>query len=286
MVRQGKSREAADLLVAGLALSDALVGVIVLWVSVYNIVYFQVVEECLLRLGLAHSTMAISAFLLLCLSADRFMKIILPYQYIDVCKKWTVWVVMVVVWLLGIGIGSLPLLGWNSAETTNSSGDPICGYFKIMNPDYLRMYSVVICTPICAIIILYLKLFHVARKHAVAIATTQGSVTSKVTADHRHVWRYTKTVFIIVGVYFICWLPLGVVVMCSVTGVLDHMSISKRGDLMLYTGIFVFCNSLLNPIIYAKKIPAIRRRFTAMFCCCRKKDESSEHTFSITNTDK
>lgn len=80
MVRQGKSREAADLLVAGLALSDALVGVIVLWVSVYNIVYFQVVEECLLRLGLAHSTMAISAFLLLCLSADRFMKIILPYQ--------------------------------------------------------------------------------------------------------------------------------------------------------------------------------------------------------------
>jgi hypothetical protein len=42
MVRQGKSREPADLLVAGLALTDALLGIFVLWVTAYTLVFYQV----------------------------------------------------------------------------------------------------------------------------------------------------------------------------------------------------------------------------------------------------
>lgn len=56
----------------------------------------------------------------------------------------------------------------------------------------------------------------------------------------------------------------------SVTGALDEMSSARKGDLMLYTATLVYCNSLINPAIYALKIPAIRARYRAIFCRCRK----------------
>ena len=80
MVRQGKSREPTDLLVAGLALTDALTGVFVLWVTVYSLVYFQSVYECLTRLGLVHSILLTGMLYLLCLTADRFLKIVSPFR--------------------------------------------------------------------------------------------------------------------------------------------------------------------------------------------------------------
>ena len=80
LVRQSKSREPTDLLVAGLALTDALTGVFVLWAMVYSLLYFQSVYECLARLGLAHSMMITGMLYLLCLTADRFLKIVSPYR--------------------------------------------------------------------------------------------------------------------------------------------------------------------------------------------------------------
>ena len=70
----------------------------------------------------------------------------------------------------------------------------------------IRFYMVVINTPILVTALLYAKLFLVARKHAAAIAAQPGERT----AGHSdHAWRYAKTVLLIVGVYFACWVPMG-----------------------------------------------------------------------------
>ena len=67
----------------------------------------------------------------------------------------------------------------------------------------------------------------------------------------------------------------GILVACSITGALGDMSTARKGDFVLYTSILVYCNSLLNPLIYAVKIPAIRTRFRSIFCrCSKKKDEA------------
>nr|KAG5697339.1 hypothetical protein BaRGS_004065 [Batillaria attramentaria] len=176
MVRQGKWREPADLLVAGLALTDALLGVFVLWQTIYTLVYFQSVWECLF------------------------------------------------------------------------------------------------CVVVMAT--LYLKLFLVARKHAVAIAASvPGESTRQRTSEHA--WRYTKTVLLIVGVNYLSWVPMGMVVIASLTGILGDMSIVKKGDLMLYTSCLVYGNSIINPAIYAIKIPAIHARYRAL--CCRWKTKHYRH---------
>ncbi|KAK7484033.1 hypothetical protein BaRGS_00024768, partial [Batillaria attramentaria] len=624
MVRQGKWREPADLLVAGLALTDALTGVFLLYNTSYSIVYYQHVTECLVRFGLVHVLLAVSDFLLLCLTVDRFLKIVTPYRsdcrtsqqeklshltgqivthqnrrnchtlqeklsrltgqivthqnrrnchalmsdcrtseqeklsrphvrlshittgetvtpyrYGDMCGKWTIWVVMVTAWLLGIVFGSLPTMGWNKAgQYEVVEGEPVCSYFGVMDRDFLRdvpgsgsdyndlcmmymlvtevgkggdfdvcrmymlvtevgkggdfdvcmmymlvtevgkggdfdvcmmymlvtevgkggdfdvcmmymlvtevgkggdfdvcrmymlvtevgkggdfdvcrmymlvtevgkggdfdvcrmymlvtevgkggdfdvcrmymlvtevgkggdfdvcrmymlvkevgkggdfdvcrmymlvkevgkggdfdvcriymlvtevgkggdfdvcrmymlvtevgkggdfdvcmmymlvtevgkggdfdvcrMYMLVINVPILVNAILYVKLFLVARKHAAAIAAQTGAISA---ARSQHAWRYTKTVLVIVGVYFACWFPMGMLVVLTVTGQLDEVDNSRKGDFLLYCSSTVFINSIANPIIYAVNIRAIKRRFQAIFCngrvkCCGK----------------
>ena len=75
-----------------------------------------------------------------------------------------------------------------------------------------RLFMVVMMTIIFVMVVLYAKLFLVARKHAHAIAamTVTGEVISrghvKKTSDHA--WRYTKTVLLIVGVNYAAWLPM------------------------------------------------------------------------------
>ena len=49
------------------------------------------------------------------------------------------------------------------------------------------------------------------------------------------------------------------------------MNATRKGDFVLYTSILLYCNSLLNPLIYAVKIPAIRTRFRRFFCRCSEK---------------
>ena len=70
---------------------------------------------------------------------------------------------------------------------------------------------VVIMTIIFVMIVLYAKLFVVARKHAHAIAamTVAGEVSSSCKPTSDHAWRYTKTVLLIVGVNCAAWLPMG-----------------------------------------------------------------------------
>ena len=78
---------------------------------------------------------------------------------------------------------------------------------------YFRGFMVVIMTIIFVMLVLYVKLFFVARKHANAICamSISGEVISRghVRKTSDHAWRYTKTVLLIVGVNCAAWLPIG-----------------------------------------------------------------------------
>ena len=102
-----------------------------------------------------------------------------------------------------------------------------------------RLFMVVMMTIIFVMVVLYAKLFLVARKHAHAIAamTVPGEVISrghvKKTSDHA--WRYTKTVLLIVGVNYAAWLPMS-----------EFRPWSRVGH---------HCTTLFNPIICCRNRP-------------------------------
>jgi len=62
----------------------------------------------------------------------------------------------------------------------------------------------------------------------------------------------------------------------------DEVSISARGDLITYTGLIVFSNSLINPLIYTIKIPEVKVRFMTLLCCLKPRSHNApSHTEEI-----
>ena len=55
--------------------------------------------------------------------------------------------------------------------------------------------------------------------------------------------------------------------MVQLSGALDHINYTVQGNILNYTTTLGFLNSLLNPIIYATKIPCVKHRFQKVFCC-------------------
>lgn len=55
--------------------------------------------------------------------------------------------------------------------------------------------------------------------------------------------------------------------MIQEAGYLKDLSYENQGNILTYTTAFGFLNSLLNPIIYATKIPCVKQRFRNVFCC-------------------
>ena len=50
------------------------------------------------------------------------------------------------------------------------------------------------------------------------------------------------------------------------TNSLVHLTLFELGEILVYVGTVTIINSLINPIIYAVKIPMVRAKFK---CCLR-----------------
>ncbi|XP_076465454.1 lysophosphatidic acid receptor 1-A-like [Babylonia areolata] len=132
-----------------------------------------------------------------------------------------------------------------------------------MHPDYLRLILCLYFVPGVLMGIVYGHVYKVARRHSRQIQSQHSSATRR---SQRHTWRFTKTIVLIVGLYFLCWLPIGVVIILHLEGRLWQYSLAERGNLLMYSSIPAFAGSLANPIIYAVKILPVRARFQSVFC--------------------
>ncbi|XP_062577769.1 melanocortin receptor 5-like [Saccostrea cucullata] len=75
--------------------------------------------------------------------------------------------------------------------------------------------------------------------------------------------RAAMSTFIIVGVYFLCWAPIG---LFTVLVILFKIEVDLSGywsEDVVFTYLFAFsiANSALNPLIYASKLDIIRKKF-------------------------
>lgn len=54
--------------------------------------------------------------------------------------------------------------------------------------------------------------------------------------------------------------------MLSLEGHLSEYSVVEKGNMLIFSIIPAFTNSLVNPIVYAVKISIVRNRFRTIFC--------------------
>ncbi|XP_046574246.1 adenosine receptor A3-like [Haliotis rubra] len=175
------------------------------------------------------------------------------------------------IWVFSVNLGLIPAYGWSD---TPAPSEPACSLLGVLTAGYIQMGLSLIVLPFVVICVLYMKIFLVVRRHSRAIAATD--VTGNMNSGSM---KFTKTVVILIGTYIISFSPLAMIALVYTSGGFHEMSAYAVGDYIIYASVLTFANSLVNPIIYAFKLPPVRRRLLRFL---GKGDNSSNSTTSGT----
>ena len=236
---------------------------------------------CLLldETGFGFATMTASLLSLVALAIEKYIAVFHPFEYHQYMKPCTVVLTALAIWLVSILFGALPLLGWN--EFTG-----VCAFVQRTSFSYVITWSTICMTGAVLVFYVYMRIFFIARKHARQIrqtlqyiATASISMADQTTVNPKSEnivigrippipprrftvsipnspIRAVKTVAIVLGVFYMCWLPLLIYFLAFP----NHYS-----NLVIKFLIMVaLCNSLCNPFIYGIRNRAIRE---AIVCC-------------------
>lgn len=209
--------EVTDMFIHSLAVTDTIVGILILYNSAYNIANFQNRSECLIRFGLIHAMLMNSTGFISLLTINRYIKITRPFRYTLIFKKWRITFCSAVVWCISITVGLLPLVGWNKEyiPTEQDESHIACRYFGIIPPGYIVLNVSLYWIPLILMTVMYSHVCKIACHHSREINAQEQAVSRKVVKIfERRSWRLTKTIFIVIGVYFFCWLPTGEICFC------------------------------------------------------------------------
>lgn len=206
--------EVTDMFIHSLAVTDTAIGFLIFYNSAYNIVNFQNRYECLIRFGLIHTMLLNSTGFISLLTINRYIKITRPFQYTNIFKKWRIILLSTCVWCISIGVGLMPLAGWNKdyIPTDQDESHTACRYFGIMQPGYILLNVTLYWIPLILMSVLYSHVAKITCHHSRVISAQEQVISGKsVKIFDSRSWRLTKTIFIVIGVYFFCWLPTGTV---------------------------------------------------------------------------
>ncbi|XP_051510461.1 trace amine-associated receptor 4-like [Myxocyprinus asiaticus] len=106
---------------------------------------------------------------------------------------------------------------------------------------------------------LYMKIFHVARKHSKVMSErvtmgAKGEMKSQSSAQRES--KAAKTLAIVMGVFFLCWLPF-----FTATAIDPFLNFVIPGDVYDALVWFGYFNSTCNPLIYGFFYPRFQKAF-------------------------
>ncbi|XP_065111831.1 trace amine-associated receptor 4-like [Paramisgurnus dabryanus] len=108
---------------------------------------------------------------------------------------------------------------------------------------------------------LYIIIFNVVKKHAKVLSEKVSVTTTGVNSQssaHRE-RKAAKTLALVMGVFFICWLPLSIAI--AVDSLLNFVTPADVFDVLLWLSYF---NSTCNPLIYGFFYPRFQKAFKTL----------------------
>ena len=182
------------------------------------------------------------------MAIDRYIAGLYPLRYEILMTSRRACIIIAIVWAYSI------LLPGLSVPITGIWPVDFCAVVNPVSPKvYQTLYTGTIIGSIVAIILVYVRIFYVARKQArsIGIQPVAGSSTNP-DSDLSNVFkkRMNKMVAVVVGCFLLCWLPY------SLTSSL-RKTLKPTPQWLMYfnrsTIALVYCNSFMNPIIYGWK---------------------------------
>lgn len=244
-----------NVLLLSLAVSDLLVGLLLMPAQIILIggCWFLGSFACGLFYYFSFVLTSASVGTMVLISIDRYVSICDPLSYPNKVTQGRVKVCVTVCWALSVFYNGVILRDFLKHPELHNPCYGECIVVIDSTTGAIDVMLTFVC-PVAIIIVLYVRIFVVAVSQArtlrshIAAVSLQGSVTVRVKKSEL---KAARTLGVIVGVFVMCFCPY---FYPSLTG--QDMSTSVTFSVF---GVWLFfCNSVLNPIIYALFYPWFR----------------------------
>ncbi|XP_017306139.1 trace amine-associated receptor 13c-like [Ictalurus punctatus] len=246
-----------NMLVFSLAVSDFLVGALVMlpmfiWTIESCWIFGR--DFCISFLLIGGFLTSLSIYNIALIAVDRYLALSNPFLYMNTISKWTMYIVVFSNWCVCL-VYNTAFCYFNGTFMSYLMCPGECFYIVKDIPSVIDLvYSFIF--PLSVIIILYTRVFVIAKKHATAIRELNNHTrpkTQKITSHSMKSERKAaKVLGILVSVFLMCLLPYFIY---SLLGNVIELQTKTFQKVLL-----VFClNSTINPVIYALFYPWFRR---------------------------
>lgn len=236
---------------------------------------------CLLVLWILSFPFISSVINILAISIERLVAVCFPFANIRFRKKQIVLLSIIVAWSVLILSLSLPIMGWNQWSQGSQ-----CALYIVYTPTYVTYFIMVpifgslgITAIINLIILIFLRRRHtrVTDIQTAVNLTEQPSGTQPVNSTHtsntstavtnnphemkmRFNRKVTRMLLIVVGVFYLCWIPYTV---CTITFLVSpfHFRHIEMVIVHEFSKGLMALNGFLNPFIYATRNKAFGNAF-------------------------
>ena len=261
--RNQRLRSVSNMFVVALAVSDLLISVSCMPLSVATLVQSRWVfgtTVCQLQ-GFAIFTFAMSSLNTMGIIAiSRYFCVVKPTRYIVLFRKQRIVLYTAAVWCMAL-ISSVPPLIFQTGGYTFQPAKAMCMYPFQTNIAYtVFIECVFVAAPFTLITFCYAKVFYtVSRSNRVF---TQENNPEQLRANVEDA-KVTKTLALVMVSFALCWLPISI---------MDHID-AARGEptlprkMYLTYGFLAYLSSTVNPFIYG----ATNRRFRQEYKTILKK---------------
>lgn len=208
------------------------------------------------REGGVFITLTASVVSLLAIAIERHVTMVKMKLYHE-DKKGRMFALISASWVLSIGLGVLPIVGWNCLQELERCSTILPLYSK----NYILFCISVFIVVLLSILVLYVKIYRIVKLNSQRFGSQRKGVARK---SQKHM-ALLRTLTTVVGTFIACWLPLFILFLLDVSCQVLRCGILYKADYFLGLAML---NSLLNPIIYTLTSKDMRKAILKLLCKC------------------
>ncbi len=200
---------------------------------------------------------------ILCISIDRYIAIINPFNYSSVISKTRVNLTIFLIWVYAAIWSSMGTFDWQFPERiaihlNDKAGLRRCTHINIYF--FYTVYTAVFIVPLVGIGFIYLKIFNEARKHNRAIRALQVDTSCDGCKQRKKTnvnFKSALAVSMVYGAFVGCWLPNYIISLHALGDSDWWLHFKAKFPTLFFTIYYLFAeilpalNSVLNPLVYA-----------------------------------
>ena len=259
-------------LIASLAAADLLVGIVGIPMVIVN--NFGIPRDfygCLFGNCVIVIFTQISVFSLVGIAIERFIAVKYAIFHRQHFNSNTVRIVILICWISGAVVGSVPMFGFHSGPREIAE----CAFILVIDMEYMVYFNFFgfILVPLVIIFATYFYIFKViwGRAKTVSnISSNPAENTQKVSMAKEQ--KAATKIFVVIVLFAVCWLPLHIMNAVSLLAGKFNADATTIGVYLSHL------NSMLNPFLYAYTNPRFKEAFKKVLGFKSGGDNQSENS--------